>query len=96
MQVPARLGKPGQVAPEWRVARDRGAFVDDDAMLTKREAAKLLGVSTSTLDRMRRAGTAPPSTRLPSGHLRFRKGDLRAWLTEHRERPGGPEPGPAG
>jgi predicted DNA-binding transcriptional regulator AlpA len=58
---------------------------DDDRMLTKQELAKALHVSVRTVERMHAAGTGPPALRLPSGRLRWRWGDVRAWMTEHRE-----------
>jgi excisionase family DNA binding protein len=63
---------------------------DDDVLLNKTQLAELLGVSRRTVDRMVAAGTAPPVTLLPSGRRRWRKGDVRQWLAEHRA----PEPEP--
>ncbi len=55
-------------------------------LLTAREVADLLDVSTETVLRWVRAGKLP-AVRLPSGALRFPMADLDAWLTE-RATPG--------
>jgi predicted DNA-binding transcriptional regulator AlpA len=67
-----------------------------DDMLTKVQLGQALNVSTRTIDRWIAEGTGPPYVRLPRGRLRWRWGDVLAWVEEHRERPGGPESGPAG
>jgi predicted DNA-binding transcriptional regulator AlpA len=74
---------------------DRQPYRDDD-MLTRVELAKALHVSVRTVDRWIAEGTGPSHVRLPRGTLRWRWGDVLAWIEEHREHPGGPEPGPAG
>jgi predicted DNA-binding transcriptional regulator AlpA len=74
-------------------------------MLTAREVAELLGVSTGALLRWTRAGTGPPAVKLPSGAVRYRPGQIDAWLEQHTMAdPGGtsvadtpiPRTGPAG
>jgi excisionase family DNA binding protein len=55
----------------------------DERLMTQREAANYLHVSITTLQRWRKRGIGPPSTRLPNGYLRFRKADLDAWLRQH-------------
>jgi predicted DNA-binding transcriptional regulator AlpA len=59
-----------------------------DDMLTKVQLGKALNVSTRTIDRWIAEGTGPPFIRLPRGRLRWRWGDVQAWLAEHREHPG--------
>ena len=56
----------------------------DDDMLSRVELAKALNVSSRTVDKWISEGTAPPYTRLPGGMLRWRWGDVRVWLREHR------------
>jgi excisionase family DNA binding protein len=51
-------------------------------LLTAREVADVLGVSTETVLRWTRAGKLP-AIRLPGGALRFREDDLDAWLSRH-------------
>ena len=58
---------------------------DDDRLLDKAELASLLGLSRRTIDRMMADGTGPPAIRLPNGRRRWRLGDVRAWVREHRE-----------
>lgn len=48
-------------------------------LLTAREVAELLGVSTETILRWSRRGDLP-AVRLPSGAWRYREGELDAWL----------------
>jgi excisionase family DNA binding protein len=51
-------------------------------LLTAREFAELLGVSTETILRWTRRGELP-AIKLPGGAIRFREADLDAWLDEH-------------
>ena len=55
-------------------------------LLTAREVADLLGVSSETVLRWTRAGTLP-AFRLPGGAIRYRESELDAWL-EGRATPG--------
>jgi len=50
-------------------------------LLTAREVATVLGVSTETVLRWTRRGVLP-GFRLPSGQLRFRSEELEAWLAQ--------------
>jgi predicted DNA-binding transcriptional regulator AlpA len=58
---------------------------DDDVLLSRKELAAALGVSSRTVDRWIADGTGPPATVLPSGRRRWRWGDVRQWLRERRE-----------
>lgn len=49
-------------------------------LLTAREVAEILGVSTETTLRWVRSGKLP-GFRLPSGQLRFRPDELDEWIT---------------
>jgi excisionase family DNA binding protein len=55
-------------------------------LLTARLVAELLDVSPATVLRWTRAGDMP-AVRLPSGQVRYRSGELDAWL-EQRATPG--------
>jgi predicted DNA-binding transcriptional regulator AlpA len=66
------------------VAMEREESYRDDDMLSRVQLAKALNVSTRTVDTWISTGTAPPYTRLPGGMLRWRWGDVREWLREHR------------
>lgn len=55
--------------------------------MTTAEAARVLGVSRSTVQRYVKAGLLRPAHVLPSGHLRWNLEDLRRQLREVRERP---------
>jgi excisionase family DNA binding protein len=61
----------------------------DDQVLTKRQVAELLQVSVSTVERMMRRGTAPPSFVLPGGRARrWLKRDVLRWIESQRGDPG--------
>lgn len=62
--------------------------VESRALVTKREAAALLGVSTQTLDRYRRRGRLCPVQIVPRGRVRYRVRDLERLL----DSPPGPYP----
>ena len=50
-------------------------------LLTARQVADLLGVSSETVLRWTRRGLLP-AIRLPGGAIRYRESDLEAWLQE--------------
>jgi excisionase family DNA binding protein len=52
-----------------------------DRLLTAREVADELGVSTQTILRWVRAGELP-AFKLPGGAIRFREAELERWLAE--------------
>jgi len=54
-----------------------------DVLLTTHEAARLLKVSTKTLERMRVEGTGPAFCKAGRS-VRYRMQDLTAWLESHR------------
>ena len=49
-------------------------------LLTAREIAEIISVSTETVLRRTRRGELP-AVRLPGGAIRFREDDLERWLT---------------
>ena len=57
------------------------------ALLTARQVADRLGVSTETVLRWTRRGDLP-GFRLPGGALRFREDDLAEWLALRATLPG--------
>jgi predicted DNA-binding transcriptional regulator AlpA len=63
---------------------DRQRHHDDEDMLSRVELAAALNISTRTIDRWIAESTGPPYIRLPRGMLRWRWGDVRLWLEEHR------------
>jgi predicted DNA-binding transcriptional regulator AlpA len=62
---------------------ERQPYRDDD-MLTRVELGKALNISVRTVDRWIADGTGPPYLRLPRGTLRWRWGDVKAWLEARR------------
>jgi predicted DNA-binding transcriptional regulator AlpA len=50
------------------------------ALLTSREAARLLSVSVRSLERLRVAGIGPRHTRLANRSIRYRQQDLDAYV----------------
>jgi excisionase family DNA binding protein len=59
--------------------------VADDDLLTTGEAAHLVGVHRSTVDRWIRLGLLPIASRLPSGHARVRREDVLKLVKRERE-----------
>lgn len=55
-----------------------------DRLLTMTEVAEMLGVPIATLRWWRNQGTAPRAIKL-NGHVRFREGDVHAWLDAQLE-----------
>jgi len=51
----------------------------DDALLGPREVAKILGLDPRTLRRVRASGHFPAPTTV-AGRLRWKRGDVDAWL----------------
>jgi excisionase family DNA binding protein len=59
-------------------------------LLTARELAELLGVTTETVLRWTRRGDLP-AFRLPGGAIRYDRDAIHAWLREHATADGGEE-----
>ncbi|WP_329248020.1 helix-turn-helix domain-containing protein [Actinoallomurus sp. NBC_01490] len=53
--------------------------MDDDDLLTPREAARLLGVGVPTLGWWARIGALKSAVRTPGGHRRYRRTDVLAF-----------------
>jgi predicted DNA-binding transcriptional regulator AlpA len=68
-----------------RLASPESRAMDEDRLLSRKELAAALGVSTRTVDRWIHEQTGPPATLLPSGRRRWRWGDVEAWLRQRRE-----------
>jgi excisionase family DNA binding protein len=66
-----------------------------DRLLTARELAERLSVSTETILRWTRKGELP-AFRLPGGAIRYREGDIEAWLEERATTERGSATDPAG
>lgn len=58
----------------------------DAAILRERDVADRLGISVSSLRRMRVRGDGPPSLELGVRVRRWRESDVEAWLNEHAGR----------
>lgn len=68
-----------------RALRRNGCYVarvttKDNVMLTTKDAARLLGISTSTLRRWCDKGIDVPHWRTPTGQRRFPARELRGWM----------------
>lgn len=61
---------------------------DGDELLTTAQVARQLGISTRTLVRYAEKGYVTPEMVLPSGHRRWKVGDVRRQLKELQSRPG--------
>jgi predicted DNA-binding transcriptional regulator AlpA len=55
---------------------------DDDDLLTTKDMARWLRVSTQWLHRARAAGYGPPYERIGPHCIRYRRSKVRAWLDE--------------
>jgi predicted DNA-binding transcriptional regulator AlpA len=51
-------------------------------LLTQREAALALSLSTRSLERMRCAGGGPKFVRLSRGRIAYREADLEEWIAK--------------
>ncbi len=58
---------------------------DPDQMLTTVETAELLGCSVSFLEIGRIRGYGPPSQKITPRMVRYRRGDVLAWVRERAE-----------
>lgn len=58
------------------------AWRDLSRIATEHEAARLLGLSVTTLRRLRASGSGPPVCRLSVKRLGYRIGDLDRWVSE--------------
>lgn len=52
---------------------------DPDALLTEKDAARLLGLSIRFLQKHRSYGDGPPFVRISSRCIRYRRSDLKEW-----------------
>lgn len=57
----------------------------NNPLLTRKDAARYLGVSVSTLARWAMQGTGPAYSK--AGQVRYRLSDLDAFIEEHRIQP---------
>lgn len=60
-----------------------------DRLLSTRQAATVIGVSVSTLKRMRYAGLGPVYVKVGSRTYRYSAGDIEDWVRDRRSRPQG-------
>ena len=85
--VKTRKYSPDQYrcSPSGGLPRQNARAVDEHTLLSRKELAAALNVSTRTVDRWIHEQTGPPATVLPSGRRRWRWGDVEAWLRQRRE-----------
>jgi hypothetical protein len=57
---------------------------DPDSMLLPVEAAHVLGLSHRTLESWRVRGGGPPFVRISARVVRYRRGSLLHWASEHQ------------
>jgi predicted DNA-binding transcriptional regulator AlpA len=72
--------------PEKVPAISGVALADQDRLLDVREAAHCLGLSKSTLDKMRCSGRGPRFIRASDRAIRYDRKDLQAFADERRRR----------
>lgn len=56
----------------------------DEELLTSEQVARMLAMSPMTVRRLRMSGEGPPWIRVGKRAIRYRRGDVEAWL---RRRP---------
>ena len=70
-------------------------MMDQDVLMTPREAADFLGLSTRFLEVRRYRGGGPEYIRVSARCVRYSRQDLLSWCAERR-RSSTSDPGPAG
>jgi predicted DNA-binding transcriptional regulator AlpA len=60
--------------------------MEPNRFLTTRETADFIGVSVSTLNRMRRASIGPRCTRINAHTYRYRMSEIELWLRSQSDR----------
>jgi len=86
-----RPAAPARVAQQTRSsspARTAAIESPPDALLNVRQAAKRLGLSKSTLDKMRGAGKGPRFIRTTDRAIRYDPADLDQWINGRRSNSG--------
>jgi predicted DNA-binding transcriptional regulator AlpA len=68
------------------LATIEGNLDDDDDLLTSNQLAHWLGVSHQFVEISRIKNYGPKYTRLSARVIRYRRGDVRAWLRERSHR----------
>ncbi len=56
-----------------------------DELLTVKQLAELLQVPVATIYRWRHLGEGPRGIRISGRHVRYRRGDVEAFLSEHAD-----------
>jgi hypothetical protein len=67
------------------ITRNQIAYWHDDVALTRAEAAAFLCVRTELLEEWATLGCGPSFSKPRPKMVRYRLGDLRAWLWTHRK-----------
>lgn len=57
----------------------------DSIVLRRTQLPAVLGLSLTTIDRLRAAGDFPPSVRVGVQAVGFLRGDVEAWLAARKE-----------
>lgn len=57
--------------------------MEADKLLNTREAAALIGFKPNTLERMRLYGTGPRFVRLGARAIKYKAGEVLAWIEKH-------------
>jgi excisionase family DNA binding protein len=76
---------------DWPVAVPFLGPHSDEDLLTPREVARMLNVTTTTLGAWARIGALKPFTRTPGGHRRYRRIDILAFDESNRSAKSNPE-----
>ena len=84
--VPANLDLHAALAALLAALAGRGMALPQgaDPVIPRKAAARLLGLSEATFDRVCRRGDGPAALRLSARRVGFRLSDLMAWIADRR------------
>lgn len=74
----------GWKLPEQAAVINQTQYPSDDDILSVSETCQRLGVSRSTLWRVRRQGHFPTPIQISLNRIGFRRGDVRSWIESKR------------
>jgi hypothetical protein len=83
-----------QVAQCGLLVDEKMSAMSETICLPTADAAKRIGISASTLEKLRLRGDGPPVVRVSRRRVGYLVTSLDEWLRERESRPGGDPPAP--
>lgn len=77
-----RAGTATRTAPVPRSGKEDNPVANSQQMLKLHQVLAELDMSRAAFYRMRARGKGPRLVKLPNGHLRVRRSDLDAWVSQ--------------